>query len=128
MLTKLFKASVIFLSLFVLTSGAQATTLDVSLAGDTFSVDDTFDVNILIDSQGASINAVQTTLRFPANFLQVSSVKKTNSVFDLWLTEPTYSNTNGTLSFVAGSANGFSGPSLNALTVTFQAKVLEVLI
>ena len=122
MLNKLFRISVITLLFFSFSSSVSAAALNISSSKDTFSIGDSFDVNILIDSQGESINAVQTTLRFPVNVLQVSSVKKTESVFSFWLTEPTFSNTDGTINFIAGSTSGFSGPSLNTLTVTFQAK------
>lgn len=122
MLKKTLRAFSVILFLFAFSSSASAATLSVSLTADTFAIGDSFDAKILIDSQGAGINAAQTTLRFPTNILQVVAIKKTDSVFSFWLTEPTFSNADGTVTFVAGSASGFVGPSLNALTVTFKAK------
>jgi len=48
------------------------------------------------------------------------SVSKDGSAFSLWTTEPTFSNTNGTISFGGGSPTPFTTTS-NILNITFRA-------
>lgn len=122
MVKKLLKTFIISLALLAFAPNALAATLNISLTKDNFAIGESFDAVILIDSQGVSINASQTTLQYPTDILEVSSVSKADSIFNFWLTEPTFSNTTGRLNFTAGSASGFSGSSLNILKITFKAK------
>lgn len=87
-----------------------------------FGVGGKITVDLKIDSEGEGLNAAQATLRFPKETLQVTSVEKTNSAFNFWLEEPTYSNDDGVISFVGGTPYGISGASIEVLRVTFTSK------
>lgn len=79
-------------------------------------------VNLKINSEEASLNAAQTIIHFPPGNLEVSSVDKEGSIFNFWLEDPSFSNTEGTISLAGGTPNGVSGGSLQVLKITFTAK------
>ncbi len=79
-------------------------------------------MNLKINSDEASLNAAQTIINFPPSNLEVVSVDKEGSIFNFWLEDPEFSNTNGTISLAGGTPNGVSGSSLQVLKITFVAK------
>ncbi len=85
----------------------------------TYSVGQSFTVTIQTNPQGKSVNAVEAKFGFDNTKLSVVSISKTGSVFSLWTTEPTFSNTAGTIDFGGGSPTPFSARS-NLITVTFR--------
>lgn len=87
-----------------------------------FGVGSKITVDLKIDSEGVGLNAAQATLRFPKETLQVTSIDKTNSAFNFWLEEPTYSNDDGVISFIGGTPYGISGASIQVIKVTFISK------
>lgn len=108
---------------FWLASAVYAYAADVLLspASGSYNTGQTFTVTVQADPKGQSINAVEANLTFDTQVLSVVSVSKTGSAFSLWTTEPTFSNTAGTITFGGGSPSPFSARS-NLLTVTFTAK------
>lgn len=98
---------------------AFAANLLVSPGSGSYSAGQTFTATIQVDPAGDSVNAVEAELTFDRTVLSVVNVSKTGSVFSLWTTEPTFSNTAGTISFGGGSPTPFSARS-NLLTVTFR--------
>jgi hypothetical protein len=72
-----------------------------------------------VNPAGASVNAVEASLKFNPAVLSVVSISKDGSVFSLWTTEPTFSNTAGTISFGGGSPSPFTAQS-NLINVTFR--------
>ncbi len=84
-------------------------------------VGDTLTVDVKIDSEDVSINAAQATIKFPTDILKVDTLDKTDSTFNFWLTEPSFDNTLGNVSFVGGSTiSGYSGKSLQVLRIKFK--------
>lgn len=92
----------------------------VSPATGTYTKGQTFTATMRVNPQGKNVNAVEATLTFDTSKLQVVSVSKTGSVFSLWTTEPTFSNTQGTIQFGGGSPTPFSAQSI-LVVVTFRA-------
>ncbi len=93
----------------------------LSPASGSYTTGQTFTVTVQADPKGQSINAVEASLTFNTANLSVVSVSKTGSAFSLWTTEPTFSNTAGTISFGGGSPTPFSARS-NLISITFTAK------
>ena len=116
---KFFVLSIIFLSM-LFARQVDAATLNLLANQDTYKVGDSFDVNVKIDSEDASINGAQATIKFDSTLLDVTNVDKTDSIFDFWLTDPTIST--GQVSFIAASTVGYDGKSLQALKITFKVK------
>ena len=102
---------------------AHAATLSLSPAAEEVSVGDILTVNVLVNSNGQSINNAEGTISFPSALLSVLSVSKSNSIFPLWIQDPSFSNTAGTISFNGGVPNpGYSGNGGSILTITFTVK------
>jgi hypothetical protein len=108
--------------LLVSAGSAYAATLQLTTARDTFAIGDRFTVDIKIDSEDTGVNAAQGTIQIAKDVLEIVSVDKTGSVFNFWLTEPTFSNETGQVNFIGGSTSGFSGKSLQIIKVTFKVK------
>ena len=83
---------------------------------------DQFSIDVKIDSVKQTLNAAQATIIFPKDRLEVISVSREGSIFDFWLEEPTFSNTEGKIRFIGGIQNGVSGGSLKIIKVTFKPK------
>lgn len=82
-----------------------------------------FDVNVFVNADGTSINSAEGSLSFPTDILSVVSVTNVGSIFSIWVEQPTYSNSGGTISFNGGLPNpGFSGARGNIIKTTFKTK------
>lgn len=86
-----------------------------------YNVGQTFTVTAqVVPDSGEQVNAVEATISFDPELLSVVSVSRDGSVFSLWTTEPTFSNTDGTVTFGGGSPTPFSSRS-NLITITLRA-------
>lgn len=104
---------------FLYSHSALAADLSLSPSTGSYTVGQTFTVTVKAVPSGDNINAVESTIKFDPKVLSVVSLGKTGSAFSLWTTEPTFSNSAGTVSFGGGSPAPFTAPS-NILTVTFR--------
>lgn len=114
-----FKLGFILSVFFALSHTVSAADVSISPSTGSYSVGQSFTVTIQTNPQGKSVNAVEAKLSFDNTKLSVTSVSKTGSVFSLWTTEPTFSNSAGTIDFGGGSPSPFSTRS-NLMTVTFK--------
>lgn len=90
------------------------------------SVNATCAVSISVSAQ-ETINAVSGTVSFPTPLMEVESISRSNSIFDLWAKNPSFSNSKGTISFEGVILNpGFIGKG-TILTVTFRPKDVGVI-
>ena len=117
----------LFLGLFVFSffgaRAANAATLYFSPSSGNFSVGNILTVNILVNTENATINNAEATLNFPSGLLEVVSFSKSGSIFSLWVEEPTFSNGAGTLSFNGGLPTpGFNGATGKVLSAIFRVK------
>ncbi len=121
---KVIVISAVFAICFIalLPPSAKAATINLVTSQNIFNIGDKFSVDVKIDSENAGVNAVQATIKFPADILSVTSTDKTNSVFNFWLQDPTVNNNAGTVTFVAGATVGFTGKSLEAFRIFFVVK------
>ena len=101
---------------------ANGATLLFSPGSGTFTVGSTFNVSIVVNTGGNSINAVRADISFPANRLQVVNPSAGTSFISIWVNQPAYSNTAGTISFQGGLPNpGIKTDSGIVSTITFRA-------
>lgn len=104
---------------FMVATPAFAANVLFTPASGSYGAGQTFTVTAQVDPSGDSVNAVEASISFDPSVLSVVNVSKTGSVFSLWTTEPTYSNSAGTISFGGGSPSPFSSKS-NLVTITFR--------
>jgi hypothetical protein len=85
-----------------------------------YPINGTFTLRVTVNTNGQSINAAEGTLNFNPRELAVVRVDRSASVFSLWVTEPSFSNSAGTISFSGGSPTGYTGSSGTVFTVTMR--------
>lgn len=101
---------------------AQAASLYFYPSSGRHLVGDSFTADVRINTGGLAINAAEGTITFEPAKIRVVSVSKSGSIFNLWTTEPTFSNTRGTINFGGGVANpGFSGADGVIIKINFRA-------
>ncbi|MFH1423700.1 MAG: cohesin domain-containing protein [Candidatus Nealsonbacteria bacterium] len=102
---------------------AAAASLYLSPSMGTYTVGNTFLVQAKVSTGGAAINAADGTLVFNANDLEVVKITKEESVFSLWVQDPVFSNSLGTINFAGGKPSpGFTGASGTIINITFKVK------
>ncbi len=112
---------IIALFIALIASTAEAATLSVTPASGVYPIGTTFTVKVVLNTTGKTINAAEGSLLFNPAELMVINVDRGASVFNLWVTEPVFSNTKGTISFSGGSPSGYTGSNGTVFTVTFRA-------
>jgi len=115
-------ASLFTLALFfALPAYTFAASLRVSPDTGVYTVGGVFSARVVVNTDGKPINAAEGTLKFNKNEMNVLSVSKGASIFNLWTIEPSFSNSAGTVSFSGGSPTGYTGSGGTIITVTFKA-------
>lgn len=113
-------AAVIFAVLPVV---ASAATLSFSPSSGEYAVGKTLSVSVYVSSTDQAMNAASGVISFPNDKLEVTALSKTGSIFTLWVQEPSFSNSAGTVNFEGIVLNpGFIGSNGKAITITFRTK------
>lgn len=107
--------------LVVFAQSAQAAVLYALPEKNQIKLGESFNVDIKINTEDVSINAVQTTARFPSSVIELAEADKETSAFNFWVEEPLISNEEGTLKFIGGTTKGVSGQTLQVIKMTFKA-------
>jgi hypothetical protein len=103
-----------------LSSSADAAKLHFQPKSIPLGIGDEFTLNVRVNTEGDFINATQAEVRFPNDLMEVTAVDREGSAFGFWVEEPYYSNEDGTVNFVGGSAKGISSESLHVLKIKFK--------
>ena len=104
-------------------SAVNSASLYLSPSTGNYTVGNTFSVEIKVNSGGVAINAVEATMAFDPDKLEVRSISKAGSALTLWVQEPTYSNSAGSISFAGGKPSpGYSGSAGHIISIVFKAK------
>jgi hypothetical protein len=82
----------------------------------------TFEVPILLDTRGVSINGVDVKINFDSSKLSIIKPSSGQSIIGVWVEPPSYDNTRGTASYVGVIPNGIVTKSGLIGTITFKAK------
>ena len=102
--------------------GASAS-LYLSPSSGTYTVGNKFSIQVKVNSGGVAINTADGNLIFDPDKLEVVSISKTGSIFTLWVQNPVFSNSAGTIEFAGGKPSpGFTGASGTIITITFRGK------
>jgi hypothetical protein len=113
----LLKFFLFFATFFLFASQAHAANLSISPASGSQNVGSTFAARVMVSS-AQQMNAAEASLSFNASHLAVVNITK-GTAFNLWTTEPVFSNSAGTISFGGGSTSAFTGQQ-TLITVTFR--------
>ena len=100
---------------------ANAASLYFSPSSGNFSVGDIISTSVFVNTEGVAINNADAVINFPTDLLEVISVNKSGSIFSLWVEEPSFSNSAGTISFNGGLPTpGVTGTAGEALNTVFR--------
>lgn len=105
-------------------SSASAGTLMLSPTSGAFTVGSTFDVQILLDTEGKSVNALDVDLRFPPDKLQLVTPKTNLSVISVWTSQPQFNNVTGQVRLQGGIPRGINVNNALVATLTFRVKAV----
>ncbi len=101
---------------------AEGASLYFSPIAGTFFIGSTFDVSIFLNTNDNNVNAVKVDLKFDPKKLQIASPTAGKSFISVWISQPTYSNTEGRASFQGGAPSpGINTSSGLVSTITFRA-------
>ncbi|PLX27088.1 hypothetical protein C0583_05075 [Candidatus Parcubacteria bacterium] len=102
--------------------GASASLL-LSPSSSKIEVGKSFTMNVVVNSGGGvGINAADGLIKFDPAYITVSKVSDASSIFKLWTTDPTFSNSAGTITFGGGSPGSYTGSAGTIFSVTFVSK------
>lgn len=109
----------------VLPISVFAASLYLSPATGSYNMGQTFSVGVYVSSADQAMNAASGVISFPPDKLEVVSLSKSGSIITLWVQEPTFSNTLGTINFEGIVLNpGFTGSSGKIITLNFKTKAI----
>lgn len=102
-------------------SGARAT-IFLSPQVSIINEGSTFDVAVYLNTRGASVDEISVEIRFAPDKLTVVRPSRGKSFISVWSKSPTFSNSEGTLSFSGTIPNGVRVENGLITAITFQAK------
>jgi len=118
----IFISSVFLFSFLAVSCQAAGASLYLSPASGSFFVGSTFDISVFINTGQEDVNAVEVNLQFDPTKLQIASPTAGKSFIEVWVSQPTFSNIKGTMSFIGGVPSpGINTSSGLVSTITFRA-------
>ena len=123
MMLKIFKTQFLILSiccLLLTASSVKAATLYLFPLNQNVYKDNSFIVEVRLDTEGEEINTVEVNLTYLSDLLEVIDISKGNSILTLWPKEPVVQD--GKVSFIAGIPNGFQGENGLITKLIFRGK------
>lgn len=100
----------------------HAAALSMGPVSGTFVVGSTFDVSLFLDTQGESVNALDVSLQFPPDKLQLISPSTGNSLIGIWAAQPRFNNVSGRVDLVGGIPGGVTASNGLVTKLTFRVK------
>lgn len=120
---KIKKILVLLFLILLFPFSINAATLYFSPSSGIYSVNNIIQVGIYVSTPTEAMNAASGTIDFPTDKLEVVSLSKVGSIFSLWVQEPSFSNSLGTINFEGVVFNpGFIGASGKLMTINFRAR------
>lgn len=107
---------------FSLAGTASAATFTLSSDLSSVGVGDTATLILTVNTEGVPVNAAEATIQYPTDLLAVLDVDTSDSLFNFWVQEPSFSNDTGILTFLGGATNGFNGASLRIVRLHVKVK------
>lgn len=120
---KIYKIILFFIFLGAFPFCADAANLFFSPSSGSYSVGSVLSASVFVSSPEQAMNAADGAISFPQDKLEAVSISKSGSIFSLWVQEPSFSNSAGTVNFEGIVLNpGFIGSSGKIATISFKVK------
>jgi hypothetical protein len=102
---------------------ANAASLYFSPSSGSYDTGSILSLNVYVSSSDQAMNAASGVISFPVNKLEAVSIFRSESIFSLWVQDPSFSNSSGTIDFEGVIFNpGFTGTSGKIMTINFKVK------
>lgn len=86
-----------------------------------FYVGDTVNIALFVNASEQPINMMEGRITFSQDKLEVISLPKDDSIINLWIQEPSFSNQTGTITLAGGLPSpGFVGTAGKIITISFK--------
>jgi len=122
-MAKIYKIALVFIFLGMVPLVAEAATLYFSPSSGAYTVGGTLSVNVYVSSADQAMNAASGVISFSQDKLEVASLSKSGSIITLWVQEPTFLNSAGTVNFEGIVLNpGFTGVAGKIITTNFRVR------
>ncbi len=110
---------------FLLFTPATSNAAEVYLSPDKSSIapKEQFLVEVFLDTQNVSVNAVEGVVNFPESLLTLKELRDGNSLINFWIEKP-HTARAGQVSFSGITSGGFVGPKIFLFSMLFEAKVV----
>lgn len=99
---------------------ADAATLSVVPSAGQITVGQPFRVDVLLNTEGDSVNAVQGEISYPTNLFSLQTVNDGNSIVSLWINPPE-ATSSSSVQFAGIIPGGFDGSSGNLVSLIFNS-------
>ena len=108
---------------FCIFSKIEAASLYFSPSSGSYNIGEPFSVGVYVSSAEQAMNAASGIISFPQDKLEVVSLSKSGTIFNLWVQEPNFSNDTGTVIFEGIVLNpGFTGSAGKIITIALKTK------
>ncbi len=107
--------------LFIIPRSVFAASLTLESASSLYSVGQEFILNVNIDTEGSSINAVEGVLSFSPSLFELKEIRDGDSIINFWAERPIVSQ-QGDVSFSGIIPGGYQGGKRLLFTAVFKAK------
>jgi hypothetical protein len=114
-------ATILYLAVFAVPFCAHAAAFSYEANTDSIVPDQDFKVKLVLDTEGETVNAVEGTLSYPVDVLELKEVRIGDSSVNFWITRPN-ETASGTLSFSGITAGGFLGQAEPIFSLIFHTK------
>jgi len=108
----------------VIPVSASNASLYLSPSQGNYFVGDEFSIQVKLDTHNEPVNAGEGVISFNPYELEVVKVSQDNSIFSIWTTKPSFSNSSGKIFFGGGRHQSFRGNFGTVITITFRAKAV----
>jgi len=115
-----FRFVIIVTMIFVSTPVFAAEVSFVS-KNETISVDQQFQIDVVLNTQGDEVNAIEGIVVFPEELLELETVHDGNSMINFWIEKPHIASGN-TIVFSGMTPGGYSGSNGSLFSLIFQTK------
>jgi hypothetical protein len=115
--------AILVCAFFAVYGSANAAVLQLTTNTSATTVGSDVTLSVILDSEGLAVNNSEAVIKFPADLFDVVSVNKINSIFTLWVEDPSFSNVTGTITYDGGLPTpGFIGSRGSILNIILRAK------
>jgi hypothetical protein len=114
------KTFFIFIILFSLPASTFALEISFDAQGNQFTLGEEFIITIQVDAQGQYINAIEGSINFPTDLVDIKEIRDGNSSLNFWVERPNVYKS-GTIKFAGITPGGFSGSGNSLFSVVLGA-------